>query len=97
MLSLVSNIVGYLIGSSKEDESELNEEDELLDEDLIDAPFYVKAKDVAQRKAVDGKVTHVYHGHGLIDGHIYFSSDSVNGKEALKACIYYSSPLTKNL
>ena len=50
-----------------------------------DAPFLTRSQNRAQ--TVEGEVTHVFHGHGLVDNEIYFSLSDVNGNHSLQVII----------
>ena len=92
MLSLISNIVGYFIGSPREDfqnsEDKTDKSQRELFLDLVDSPFLVQTEKESRKQTIDGKVSHVFHGHGLIDGYIYFSSDNISGREVLQVLLY---------
>ncbi|KAK3769722.1 hypothetical protein RRG08_004971 [Elysia crispata] len=86
MFTLVSKFVDFLIDpflkphecSSKD----LREESHFDINNPEDAPFLTRSQNRTQ--TIEGKVTHLFHGNGLINNEIYFSLSDVNGNHLLQ-------------
>ena len=83
---MVSKFVDFLIDpflkphecSSKD----LREESHFDINNPEDAPFLTRSQNRTQ--TIEGKVTHLFHGNGLINNEIYFSLSDVNGNHLLQ-------------
>lgn len=74
MFTLISNIIDYFIPEERSGTITECNSDNLLDKQHDDnSPFLFGYNEVTNIRSVSGKVTHVFHGHGLIDKDIYFS------------------------
>lgn len=71
MFSAASKVLSYIWGGGTESTGTDNSSNE--------ASPVTNTSNLAKRKEIDGKVTHVFSGHGLIDNEIYFSFDQVVG------------------
>lgn len=85
MFTLVSKVVDLLIDPFFQAHKNTPQREEENPKDFInpeDAPFLKGPERRAQ--TLQGQVTHVFHGHGLIDNEIYFSMSDVNGNHSLQ-------------
>ncbi|CAL1531357.1 unnamed protein product [Lymnaea stagnalis] len=88
MFSLISKIVGYFFGDSPSEKSTNSSNQSYLNQtddfSYLDAPFLTTAKENVKIQALNGKITHLFEGHGLINGDIYFSSGNFQRGEQIE-------------
>lgn len=90
MYSLISYAVSWLLPDDVNKEHE-NNHDPVPDNNQNysgesqvipnDCPFLVHNNENVKTRSIEGMVTHMFHGHGLINGDIYFSIEAVQGED----------------
>ncbi|GFO01919.1 RNA helicase mov10l1 [Plakobranchus ocellatus] len=84
MFTLLSKAVDFLVDYSfaKRNPSEDERFSESASINSETAPFLVQSNTKSQ--AFQGEVTHLFHGHGLINNEIYFSLSDINGNNTVQ-------------
>lgn len=87
----MSKIVDYFLGSSDADMPLPNHSaqrssntDEQSTEEF---PWLIKKAESFKSRSIQGKVTHIFNNHGLIDNEVYFSVLDVHGGDQLQVIV----------
>ncbi|KAH9504829.1 hypothetical protein Btru_062059 [Bulinus truncatus] len=88
MFTLISKIIDYFIPEESSDNECQSKADCFVSQKQHsfdnDTPFLFGVNEVANVRCVQGKVTHINQGHGLIDRDIYFSDSDLKGNDKLE-------------